>query len=120
MRIRILYAEDDDTTRQVVCGQLAEEGFDVVTANDGEEAIKEFGSKTFDLILLDIRMPRKDGLEVLEFVRGVNKTVRIIMLTGVDELSIAIRAVKLGASDYITKPFGLDNLLGAIHRVLQR
>jgi DNA-binding response OmpR family regulator len=92
----------------------------VVTAADGEEAISKLHSGTFDLMLLDIRMPRKDGLDVLEFVRSKRIRIRIIMVTGVDELSIAIRAVKLGASDYITKPFGLEDLLQAIRRVLQR
>jgi DNA-binding response OmpR family regulator len=120
MSTTILYAEDDDTTRQVVSGQLTDEGFEVVTAKDGQEAIAALTARTFDLVLLDIRMPRKDGLEVLEFVRSKKLKARVIMLTGVDELSIAIRAVKLGANDYMTKPFGLEDLLGAIRRVLQK
>jgi len=65
-------------------------------------------------------MPGKSGIDVLQFLREQNLRPRVIMLTAVDDLSIAIRSVKLGANDYVTKPFRIEELLGAIERVLRR
>jgi DNA-binding response OmpR family regulator len=120
MSIRILYAEDDDASRLIIKEQLEAEGYAVDTAVDGEEAIALLGKQAYDLVLLDIKMPGKSGLEVLKHLRDTGSTARAIMLTAVNELSIAIQAVKLGANDYVTKPFQLDQLFGCIQRVLQR
>ena len=120
MRARVLYAEDEDSARFIVGEQLKQEGFEVTAAEDGEVAINLLEKESYDLILLDIRMPRKDGLEVLKYIRAKGIRSRVIMLTGVDEMSIAISAVKLGANDYLTKPYSLENLLLSIQKVLDR
>jgi len=120
MPTRILYAEDDDTSRLIIKEQLESEGYTVETAADGEEAIAFLQKGQYDLVLLDIKMPGKTGLEVLKALRDQGSTSRVIMLTAVNELSIAIQAVKLGANDYVTKPFQLDQLFTSIQRVLQR
>jgi DNA-binding response OmpR family regulator len=119
MATRILYAEDDDDARLIVREQLEVEGYEVETAADGEEAIAILSARSFNLVLLDIRMPGKTGLEVLQFMRERKITSRAIMLTAVSELSIALQAVKLGANDYITKPVQLDQLFACVKRVLQ-
>jgi DNA-binding response OmpR family regulator len=120
MNAKILYAEDEEQTRSLVADELRQEGYIVDTANDGEAAIELLAARAYDLVLLDIRMPRKNGLDVLSFLQQQNRHPRVIMLTAVDELTSAIQAVKLGANDYLTKPFRLEQLLAAIERILHR
>jgi len=120
MSYRILYAEDEDQTRSIVTDELRRAGYVVDTAADGEEAIRTLESASYDLVLLDIRMPGKSGIDVLRFLRERNLRPRIIMLTAVEEISIAIRSMKLGANDYVTKPFRLEELFNAIERILRR
>jgi DNA-binding response OmpR family regulator len=120
MAQRVLYAEDEEIMRTLVSDQLKEEGYDVRTAADGEEAVEILGKESFDLILLDIKMPRRDGIDVLKFLREKNLRPRVVMLTGVEDVSIAISCVKLGAIDYVTKPFSLEALLECVRRVLAK
>ena len=120
MSARILYAEDEEQTRSIVTEELRAEGYVVDQVADGEEAMRALEAATYDLVLLDIKMPRKSGMDVLQFLRERKLKPRVIMLTGVSELSTAIKAVKLGANDYLTKPYSLEQLLGAISRFLAR
>jgi DNA-binding response OmpR family regulator len=120
MNTKILYAEDEEQTRSLVAEELRQEGYTVDTAEDGEAAIGLLAGRSYDLLLLDIRMPKKSGLDLLSFVREQNRHPRIIMLTAVDDLASAVQAVKLGANDYLTKPFRLEQLLSAIERILHR
>lgn len=114
----ILYVDDEDQLRFLVKNQLSSEGFDVDTADDGDTALKMISKKTYDVVLLDIRMPRMNGLEVLKNMKQQKFTSRVIMLTGVDDLAVALDAVKGGAIDYLTKPYELSDLLRAILRVV--
>ena len=120
MSARILYAEDEEQTRSIVTEELRAEGYEVDQVGDGEEAMRALEGATYDLVLLDIKMPRKSGMDVLDFLRERNLRPRVIMLTGVNDLSSAIKAMKLGANDYLTKPYSLEQLLGAISRFLAR
>ena len=120
MAARLLYAEDEESARIIVSQQLVQEGFLVTGAEDGEAAIDLLKKESFDLVLLDLRMPRKDGMEVLRYMRANGIRSRVIVLTAVDEMSIAISAVKLGANDYLTKPYSLEMLISSIYKVLQR
>jgi DNA-binding response OmpR family regulator len=120
MATRVLYVEDEEAARFIVQEQLRTEGYEVTVAADGVEATEILDRETFEVVLLDIKMPRKDGLEVLRYMREKKIRPRVIMLTAVDEMSIAITAMKLGAIDYVTKPFSLDALLACIKRVLSR
>jgi DNA-binding response OmpR family regulator len=120
MQTRILFAEDDFNARTIVRDQLVAAGYLVETVEDGAEAIARLQDEAFDLLLLDILMPRKDGLDVLRWLKHQEISPRVIMLTGVDDLATAVDAVKLGASDYVTKPFAVDALLASIERVLAR
>lgn len=120
MATRLLYAEDEDSTRAIVADQLVQAGYEVDMAVDGQEAIEKLQSGTYNLVLLDIKMPRKDGIEVLKFLKEKKMKPRVVMLTAVEDLSIAISCVKLGAIDYVTKPFSLDALLECVSRVLAK
>ncbi|HUN66562.1 MAG TPA: response regulator [Bacteroidota bacterium] len=115
---RILVVDDEDALRTVLSSELSSSGYDVTTATDGDEAITEVDNKKFHLILLDIKMPRVDGFEVLKYVKKNHPAVKVIMLTGFADLKNAIESKKLGAEDFVSKPYDLVDLLTTIERVL--
>lgn len=114
----ILFVDDDDELREIVKMQLTEEGYDVDEAVDGLVAMEKLQQRAYDLVLLDITMPVKTGIDVLSFVKEQSMKCHVIMLTGVVGLSMAIDSLNLGADDYITKPYNMDYLLSSIKRVL--
>ncbi len=118
MNARILFAEDDDGLRTIVADELAQAGFQVEPVVDGALAIEKLKTNSYDLVLLDIRMPNKTGVEVLEFMKSQELRTRIIMATAVDDMSIAIQTLKLGANDFVTKPYSVTDLITCIDKVL--
>jgi DNA-binding NtrC family response regulator len=114
----ILVVDDEEALRTVLSSELSSEGYNVETASDGDEAITILGGKPFDLVLLDIKMPRVDGFEVLKFIKKNSPQVKVIMLTAFADLKNAIESKKLGAEDFISKPYDLVDLLTTIERVL--
>ena len=114
---RILYVDDEENLRLLVKDQLAGEGYTVETADDGDTGVERLAKEKFDIILLDIRMPRMSGIDVLRYIREHKIQSRVIMLTAVDDLSVALESVKNGANDYLTKPYDLEALVAAIKRV---
>ncbi len=116
---RILFVDDDAELREILKDQLMLSGYDFDEAEDGNVAIEKVRENTYDLLLLDITMPGKSGLDVLKEVKQITPSLRVIMLTGVVGLSVAIESLKLGADDYITKPYNLEYLLNSIRRVLR-
>ena len=119
-QIRLLFVDDEEPLRVLVKNQLTLEGLHVDTADDGDTAVEELNKNKFDIVLLDIRMPRMNGVEVLKFMKRQKSPTRVIMLTAVDDLTVAIEAVKNGANDYLTKPYDIDNLMACIRRVLAK
>lgn len=117
-RARILFVDDDAELRAIVREQLSAAGYDVDEAEDGSVAMEKMGQGTYRLILLDITMPGTSGLDVLRTIKERTPSCRVIMLTGVVGLSVAIESLKMGADDYITKPYNLEYLLSSIRRVL--
>lgn len=117
---RLLFADDDESIRFIVNDQLTPEGFQITLAEDGDDAVKKLTENEYDIVLLDIKMPGKDGLDVLRYMKEHNIRPRVIMLTAIEEISTAIQAVKLGANDYITKPYTMETLLGGIRRILAK
>lgn len=115
---KILVVDDEDALRTVLSSELVSEGYEVVAAGDGDEAINELQKKVFDLVLLDIKMPRMNGFEVLKFIKDKHPTTKVIMLTGFADLKNAIESKKLGAEDFVSKPYDLVDLLTTIERVL--
>jgi CheY-like chemotaxis protein len=114
----ILVVDDEDALRTVLSSELQSEGYSVVSAADGDEAISILQQKSFDLVLLDIKMPRVDGFEVLRFLKERYPKTKVIMLTGFADLKNAIESKKLGAEDFVSKPYDLVDLLTTIERVL--
>jgi len=115
---KILVVDDEEALRTVLSTELEGEGYQVSTAGDGEEAIRILGSQQFHLILLDIKMPNVDGFEVLKFVKQKQPSTKVIMLTGFADLKNAIESKKLGAEDFVSKPYDLVDLLTTVERVL--
>lgn len=115
---RILVVDDEDALRTVLSSELEGEGYIVQMAGDGDEAIKILEKNTFDLILLDIKMPTVDGFEVLKYVKQHTPATKVIMLTGFADLKNAIESKKLGAEDFVSKPYDLVDLLTTVERVL--
>ena len=116
---RILLAEDEVTLRDFIRRNLHARGFEVVEANNGLEAIALWERENPHLLILDIMMPRMDGLEVCRRVRE-HSAVPIIVLTALDDESDKVAALDLGADDYLTKPFGVEELLARVRAVLRR
>jgi two-component system nitrogen regulation response regulator NtrX len=115
---KILIVDDEEPLRAVLGAELESEGYLVETAADGDEAIELVQSKPVDLVLLDIKMPRVDGFEVLRFIKQRYPRIKVIMLTGYADLSSAIDSKRWGAEDFISKPYDLFDLLTTIERVL--
>ena len=115
---RILVADDEEALRNVLSSELEGEGYTVKSAADGQEAITLVQMNDFDLILLDIKMPNVDGFEVLKYVKDHAPKTKVVMLTGFADLKNAIESKKLGAEDFVSKPYDLVDLLTTVERVL--
>ena len=113
-------AEDDIHIRLGLTDTLESEGYEVIEAGDGNEALDAFEQHTPDLVLLDVMMPGKSGYDVCRAIRTKDTLVPVIMLTAKGEEIDKVVGLKLGADDYITKPFGIHELLARIDAVLRR
>jgi DNA-binding response OmpR family regulator len=115
----ILLVDDEDAVQKLLTYPLEREGFRVVSARDGEEALRVFGEENPDLVVLDIMLPRLDGLEVCKRLRA-RSTVPIIMLTARDDELDKVVGLELGADDYITKPFSIREFRSRVRALLRR
>ncbi len=117
---RILVVEDKESMRRMLKETLEGAGYSVTEASDGQEAIKLISILRFDLILTDLRLPKKDGMAVLKATREVDPQSPVILMTAYGDIETAVRAMKEGAYDFIPKPFDSDYLLFLIERALER
>ena len=115
----ILLVDDEDSVRKVLAFPLEKDGYTVVQAADGEEALRRFDAGPVDLVVLDIMLPRLDGLEVCKRLRATS-TVPIIMLTARDDELDKVIGLELGADDYITKPFSIREFRSRVRALLRR
>jgi|Deesub1362B_J571_1020462.scaffolds.fasta_scaffold03124_4 DNA-binding response OmpR family regulator len=114
----VLIVDDEEDTRSLVCEQLAEEGYACDGASNGDEALAKSAMHRFVVTLLDIRLPDMSGLDLLKVMKRRHQMTAIIMTTAVNDLDTAVEAMKLGALDYIVKPFTLDKLNDSISKAL--
>jgi two-component system NtrC family response regulator len=117
--MKILLVDDDSSVRRVLQFKLQKQGYEVATASDGAEALTALSKQSYDLLLSDIRMPKMDGIELLSKVKSTRPDIKVILITAHATVTQAVEAVKLGAFDYITKPFDDDQLFVAIDKALQ-
>ena len=117
----ILLIEDEDSIRRVLKKVLQEDNqsYKFTEATDGQEGISTIKKQEFDLILCDIKMPKKDGIEVLDFIRNHTPTTPVVMISGHGNLETAVKAMRMGAFDYISKPPDLNHLLSTVKSALQ-
>jgi DNA-binding NtrC family response regulator len=115
----VLVVDDEEPVRRVLCGKLRREGYDCVAAEDGRQAIDKVASEAFDLVLLDIKMPGISGIEALPQIVAESPGTCVIMSSAVVDMQTALEALNLGACDYITKPFDLDNVASRVDRALE-
>jgi two-component system, NtrC family, response regulator AtoC len=120
-KYNLLIVDDEESLRTILETELAEtEEFAVDTASDGGQAINQIQAKVYDVVLLDIRMPRVSGLEVLKFIQEYSPTTQVIILTNYADVKTAIQTIKLGAYDFLAKPYDIDELFNTIHRAIER
>lgn len=117
---KILVVDDERSMREFLGIMLAKEGYGVSQCPDGETALRQAGEDIFDLAIVDIRMPKMDGITVLERLREIAPETIVIMITAFASTDTAVRAMKTGAYDYITKPFKIDEIKLIIRNALER
>lgn len=120
-KYNLLIVDDEEPLRVILESELSEsDEFSVDTAVDGGDAINKIQAKVFDVLLLDIRMPRVSGIEVLKFVQEYSPTTQVIILTNYADVKTAIQTIKMGAYDFLAKPYDIDELFNTIHRAIER
>jgi len=118
--MRILLVEDEESIRDVVKLNLEMEDYEVVAAGNGKDALKYAKEQHFDLLILDVMLPEVDGFQICEQIRLTNMDVPIIFLTAKDTAQDRITGLKMGADDYLTKPFNLEELLLRVQKLIRR
>ncbi len=118
--MRILLVEDEENIREVVKLNLELEEYEVITSDNGKDALKKIEEQHFDLLILDVMLPDVDGFQICEQVRLSNMEVPIIFLTAKDTSLDRINGLKKGADDYLTKPFHLEELLLRVNNLIKR
>lgn len=118
--LRILIADDDEIVRDAISSLLRDEGYSVLSAVDGIDAVSVLRIEDIDLVITDLRMPGADGYEVLRYAVKSNPDIIVIMLTAYGTLDTALNAIKDGAYDYLTKPFKIQEILLLVEKVFRR
>lgn len=118
--VKILFLEDEPTIQEVLAEYMKLQQYDVTTVEDGETAIRLLESSVFDLAVLDIMVPKKSGLEVLEYIRSFRPEMAVIMLTAINDEHTQVKAFNLYADDYVVKPVSPLILLKRMETILRR
>lgn len=119
-KAKILYVEDDATLAFVTKDNLEINGYNVIQADNGKQALEKFQNEAFDLCILDVMMPEMDGFELAEHIRKENAQIPLLFLTAKSLKEDRIRGLQMGADDYITKPFSIEELVLKIEVFLRR
>jgi len=119
-KTKTLVVDDEEIVRSFLIDVLTDEGYQVASVASGEEAIKLMTREEFDLIITDIKMPGTDGMEVLRVAKARDPNQNVIVMTGYASTETAVESMKLGAADYITKPFNLDQIKIVVAKTLER
>ncbi len=120
MQYTVLVVDDEEGIRESLKDILEDEGYEVITASTAEEALKAVNDNAPDLVYLDIWLPDRDGIEVLEEIKGRERTMPVVMISGHGSIELAVKATKLGAYDFLEKPLSLDRVLLTAQRAIER
>ena len=118
--IKVLIIDDEPSVRSTLEMLLKSEGHEPHVADDGQQALERISKQEFDVVLLDIRMPGLSGIDVLKTLQDDFPETSVVMVTAVADMATAVETMKLGAYDYITKPFDLDDVLMTVRRAFER
>lgn len=118
--VRCLVVDDEPRLRQVIAQLMRADGFDALEAANGEEAVAILESETVTLVMSDIRMPRMDGIELLRTVRGRWPDTAVVMITAIADVDVAVSCLAIGAVDYLTKPFHLEEVRARVAQALEK
>ncbi len=114
----VMVVDDNQFMRKRISRSLSSNGFDVCEAADGQEAVDMYRSERPDIALMDVTMPHKDGLEALSEIRELDPQAKVVMLTALDQQTVMVQAMRLGAKDFLTKPVVPDRLVATLEKVL--
>lgn len=117
---RILIVDDTDAVRQSIGEILADEGYETAAAADGNQALHELRRRTFDLIILDLVLPDRDGLELLDSLHAEYPELPVVVVSGQGNIDTAVKATRLGAYDFLEKPLSASRLLVTVQNALER
>lgn len=117
--LKILVIDDEEILRHCLDDILSDAGFKVQTASSGEEGLQLFEEEFFEIILLDIKMPGMSGIEVLKAIKKINPETKVIIITGYASVNTAVESMKLGASDYLTKPFDMNQIKESVYQLVE-
>jgi len=118
--VRILVVDDEQGIRDILSAELSAKGYQVATAEDGQQAVETLKAKPFDLVISDIRMPKMDGMVMLQEMTKIDPSIEVILVTGVGTAATALEAMKRGAYGFIQKPLNLEELHLLIDRALEK
>ncbi len=119
-KVKTLVVDDEEIVRSFLIDVLTDEGYQVTAVSSGDEAVKLLTKNDYDLIITDIKMPGTDGMEVLRVAKARDPNQNVIVMTGYASTETAVESMKLGAADYITKPFNLDQIKIVVAKTLER
>lgn len=120
MKNKILLVEDDSTLSMIISETLQRDGFEVLTAVDGEDGLRKFTRHGADIIVADVMMPRMDGFEMGQKIRQINRSVPLLFLTAKSDIDDVVKGFELGGNDYLKKPFKMLELIVRIKALLRR
>ena len=115
---KILIVDDSRTSRRILRNLLGEEGYEIVEAENGEDGIQKYKEETPDMVTMDITMPVMDGLEALREIKEYDSGAKVIMVTAAGQESKVMEAVKLGAAEFVTKPFEKDKIVNTVRKIV--
>jgi len=114
----VMVVDDSRFQRMMLSKVIKQQGHEVLEAADGDEAVSMYGASKPDLALMDVTMPNKDGLQALEEIRGLDPSARVVMLTALDQDSVVVKAIELGAKDFLAKPVPPERLVSTLQKIL--
>ena len=120
MSPKILLVDDEEIIRQLLVRTLGEKGYIVESVEDGNTALEKIKENSFDLLITDLKMPKVDGIEVLREIKKVNPYIEVIIITGYPTIELAVEAIRIGAFDFICKPFDMQALLATVEHSLEK
>ena len=120
MAERVLVVDDDEGIREALTEYLESLEYSVVNAVDGEDALNKYDKGDFEIILADLMMPNVDGMDLLKRIREIDEDVIFLMITGHPSIGTAVESINLGADDYITKPFHLEDVKIRLNKALEK